>query len=85
MPWRLLLTRRAERDLADLPPQDGASIERALARLLSDPAGSDLRKLAGRENEWRLRVGRWRAVLQLDTATGTITVLRVLARRDAYR
>ena len=85
MPWRLALTRRAERDLADLPPLERAAVERALSRLLSDPSGSDLRKLAGRDDEWRLRIGRWRAILQLDTATGMITVLRVLARRDAYR
>ena len=85
MPWQLLLTRRAERDLGDLPSQDRAVVERALSRLPNDPTRSDLRKLAGRDDEWRLRIGRWRAILQLDTATGTITVLRILARRDAYR
>ena len=85
MPWRLFLTRRAEKDLGDVPPQDRESLRRALSRLTTDPAGSDLRKLAGREDEWRLRVGRWRAILQLDTAAGTMTVLRVLPRSEAYR
>ena len=85
MPWRLFLTRRAEKDLGDLPPQDRESLRRALSRLVTDPTGADLRRLAGREDEWRLRVGRWRAILQLDAAEGTMTVLRVLPCSDAYR
>ena len=85
MPWRMVLTRRAEKDLDELPPHDREAVRRALSRLVTDPSSADLRKLAGREDEWRLRVGRWRAILQLDTAAGTIGVLRILARSDAYR
>ncbi len=42
----------------------------------------DVRKLAGLENRWRLRVGSWRVRFQLDG--DQIYILSVLNRRDAY-
>lgn len=42
----------------------------------------DIRKLAGSENRWRLRVGDWRVRFQLDG--DQIYILSVLNRRDAY-
>jgi mRNA-degrading endonuclease RelE of RelBE toxin-antitoxin system len=43
---------------------------------------SDIRKLEGRSNLWRLRVGDWR-VLYEERAVGTV-VVKVRNRRDAY-
>ncbi|HWP27925.1 MAG TPA: hypothetical protein VNM50_00140 [Chloroflexota bacterium] len=42
-------------------------------------------KLAGQGNRWRLRVGRWRVILGLDNAAGTIIVISILDRKEAYR
>jgi mRNA-degrading endonuclease RelE of RelBE toxin-antitoxin system len=57
----------------------------ALDRLLGDFGSVDVTKLAGGGNRWRLRVGRWRALLELDNESGTILVTRVVARKDACR
>jgi len=84
MPWQLIVAPRAEKDLADLPLRDRQAMGRALDSLTRDPAAVDLRKLEGRPGHWRLRVGRWRAVLRLDNAAGAVYVLRVLARDRAY-
>lgn len=43
----------------------------------------DIKKLAGREDEWRLRVGDWRICFSLDSRT--VTVVSIDNRRDAYR
>jgi mRNA-degrading endonuclease RelE of RelBE toxin-antitoxin system len=85
MPWRLSIAPRAEKDLLGLPQRDRESVIQALSRLTSDPGSVDLRKLTGRRDEWRLRVGRWRAILHLDSSTSTIQLLRVLSRGRAYR
>jgi mRNA-degrading endonuclease RelE of RelBE toxin-antitoxin system len=45
----------------------------------------DVTKLGGGGNRWRLRVGRWRVLLELDNAAGAITIARVVDRKDAYR
>ena len=54
-------------------------------RLAQDVGSADIRKLSGRTGEWRMPVGRWRVMLELDNRAGLIVVTRILARRDAYR
>lgn len=85
MPWSIEITRPARRDLAGLSKRDRTAVGRAIDRLGQDPSAVDLAKLTGREGEWRLRVGRWRAILELDNAAGLIRILRVLPRSQAYR
>ena len=83
MPWSIEISRRARRDLATLDAATRRAVGTALNRLAIDPSGSDLKKLSG--GDWRLRVGEWRVMLELDNRTGRITVQRVVNRRDAYR
>jgi mRNA interferase RelE/StbE len=83
MPWRLEVSRRARRDLATLDAETRRSVGQALTRLANDPSEADLKKLS--DGSWRLRVGQWRVILDLDNRTGQMTVLRVVNRRDAYR
>ena len=85
MARRLMIAPRAERDLAAMPRGDRQSVRRAVLRLADDFGGSDVRKLGGRADEWRLRVGRWRVIFQVSEGGTLITVTRVLARDRAYR
>lgn len=84
-PWRVELTRTAQRDLRRLDPPVRKRVESALCTLAEDPqrAGA-LRKLTSAP-EWRLRIGDWRALVLLDAATHVIIVTRVLPRGRAYR
>ena len=43
------------------------------------------RKLAGRPNSWRIRVGDYRILYEIDDANQRVTVFRLAHRRDAYR
>jgi mRNA interferase RelE/StbE len=83
MPWKLNVSRRARRDLAALDATTRQAIGRALNRLIADPSWPDLKKLS--DGTWRMRVGEWRVILEMDTQTGQISVSRVVNRRDAYR
>jgi mRNA-degrading endonuclease RelE of RelBE toxin-antitoxin system len=85
MAWSSVLSRRALRDLEDLDADTQAMILARIRAAASGPSSVDMRKLAGRANEWRIRAGAWRIIVELDSSTGTMTVLRVLNRRDAYR
>jgi mRNA-degrading endonuclease RelE of RelBE toxin-antitoxin system len=51
---------------------------------LAETGHGDITKLSGRRAQWRLRLGAWRVIFTF-APSGTITVLAVLARRDAYR
>jgi mRNA-degrading endonuclease RelE of RelBE toxin-antitoxin system len=68
-------TAAAERDLQHLDQQAREQIRQALERLMETSQG-DVRRLEGRDREWRLRVGNFR--VRLHTAAETTIVLRVL-------
>jgi mRNA interferase RelE/StbE len=65
-----------------LDPAIRGRVGSALDRL-SDPRSGALRKLVGRP-EWRLKVGDWRVLGELDIETHTIRVARILPRGRAY-
>jgi mRNA interferase RelE/StbE len=59
-------------------------IVEALDRLVGDPPVGDVVRLAGVDDEWRLRVGDWRVRFTRDDEQ-LILVTRVLPRGRAYR
>lgn len=85
MAWQLAIKRRAAKDLDELPPNQREAIEAEIERMPTDLGSMDIKKLAGRPGEWRLRVGQRRVIFTLDTRAGEIVVTRVLPRKDVYR
>lgn len=83
-PGGWILAARARRDLRRLDPQVQRRVVTALDRLAGDPPQGDVVRLAGADEEWRLRVGDWRVRFTRDPDAGTIQVLRVLPRGRAY-
>ena len=81
---QLRWNRQAESDFARLP---GRRQDRVLAALerLADTGQGDIKKLRGRQDQWRLRVGDWRTIITFADRGSIIRVLRVLHRREAYR
>lgn len=79
-----VFTARARRDFRRLDAPVQRRVTDALDRLVDDPPQGDVVKLAGSDDEWRLRVGDWR-VRFTRSDDGTVYVLRVLPRGRAYR
>ncbi|MGH2535581.1 MAG: type II toxin-antitoxin system RelE family toxin [Thermomicrobiales bacterium] len=84
-PWRYQLSARAIRDLERLDPRLRARVFDALDRLVEEPFTPQLRKLRGKQREWRPRVGDVRIRVRRDDALHVVHVLRVLPRGSAYR
>ena len=83
--WRYEITPRAGRDLERADRATRGRIFDALDRFVEDPTRVRQRKLAGRSDEWRIRVGDWRIRYKRDTTQKLIVVLRILPRGEAYR
>ena len=78
-----VFTARAHRDFKRIDAPVQRRITDALERLVADPPQGDVIKLAGSDDEFRLRVGDWR--IRFIRTDATIYVLRVLPRGRAYR
>jgi len=85
MAWKLVLAKHALRALDRLPASEQQHIREALEKLRSDPGSVDLAKLSGPRARWRVRVGPLRIIVGMSNIDGTIYVLDVIQRKDAYR
>lgn len=89
--WVLQFMPRAEREFGKLPETVRQQIGKALDRLAfelnnpREPKVSATKKLSGRGNEWRLRVGDYRVVFERQGDHLIILVLHVGNRRDVYQ
>mgnify|MGYP001767252131 CR=1 FL=1 len=84
MSLRLLILRRAQGELTSLRSPDYERVRDAIRSLADEPLPRGSKKLAGRPG-WRIRVGRFRVVYEIDPPGRTITILHIGHRRDVYR
>ena len=84
MTWQVLWTEPAIGDMRRLDRKVARRVRNALLRLAETGHG-DVKQLAGKAGELRLRVGDWRVRFSFRYSTKTIEVLRVLPRAEAYR
>lgn len=75
----------AERDLRNVDPQQIPRIVRAIDFLVNNPFPSQCRKLRGSERDYRIRVGDYRVIYQVDVKTKVVTIYHVRHRGEAYR
>ena len=83
MSYGIFILRRAQKELAQLP---GVAYERAksaIRRLAENPRPRGCRKLSGRDG-WRIRVGDYRVIYEIDGTRRIVTVLHIGHRRDVY-
>jgi len=84
MPYRLRITRSAVKELKRLPEGIQQRIRQAIQVLADDPRPPGCRKLKGR-TDYRIRVGDYRVLYEIDDDTQTVIVWRVGHRRNVYR
>ncbi|MBF6213538.1 type II toxin-antitoxin system RelE/ParE family toxin [Nocardia puris] len=87
MKYRFHFTDQARRELRAIERYDAMRVLTALTALGNDPyaPGLDVKKLAGREDLYRLRVGRYRVAYRVDNGVLVILIVKVGWRKDVYR
>jgi mRNA interferase RelE/StbE len=83
--YEIELTRRAEKEILKLDVATFEHIREAIDGLGENPRPKGVRKLRGRESEWRIRVGRFRVLYTIQDATRRVLLYRVTDRKDVYR
>jgi len=82
--YAVLILRRAQKELARLPGGAYENVRDAIRALGQNPRPPGCLKLTGRDG-WRIRVGDYRVIYEIDDEQETVTVLHVGHRRDVYR
>jgi mRNA interferase RelE/StbE len=75
----------ANRALRKLPADIAARVWHRLAELENDPRPPDCKKLKGPLDLWRIRVGAYRVVYQIEDWRLVVVVVDVAHRKDIYR
>ena len=82
--YKIKIKRSAERDLKRFPNALFLRINQHILALRDNPRPPGVRKLQGDLEGWRVRVGDYRIVYQIDDDAKTVTIVRVRHRRDVY-
>jgi mRNA interferase RelE/StbE len=82
--YRLEVSHAAHRQIIKLPASTQDRVNHAIALLAENPRHPGYKKLTEREG-FRVRVGDYRILYQIDDSAKLVIVYRVMARGDVYR
>ena len=82
--YRIEVTPRAHKDLRALPKKERQRIAEQIDALKTDPRPTGCKKLKGREDFYRIRVGDYRVVYQIEDEVLLILIVRVGDRKEIY-
>ena len=83
--YQVRIRRSAEKDLRKRPSTTARRVWAKIRSLQRQATPSASEKLAGSTNEYRLRVGVYRILYEVDREGESVDVFRVAHRREAYR
>lgn len=83
--FEVFLERTAEKDLNRLPSNIFNRIITTIKNLKKNPRPHGCKKLVGTKNGWRIRVGDYRVIYEIDDVVKIVRVMKVRHRREVYR
>lgn len=83
--YEVLIERTAEHDLKTLPTAVLNRIVPRIRALAETPRPLGCHKLTGSKNDWRIRIGDYRVVYEIDDSRKRVRIFRVRHRREVYR
>jgi mRNA interferase RelE/StbE len=83
MPYQVILSPAAARQLKKLPTPVVEKIETHLLELENNPRPAGCKKLTGFE-AWRIRVGNYRVIYEIKDNILLITVIAIGDRKEIY-
>jgi mRNA interferase RelE/StbE len=83
--YEILLGQAAERDLKKLPSEMFNRVILKIKELAKNPKPQQSRKIIGSKNDWRIRVGDYRIIYEIDARAEIIRVMRIRHRKNVYR
>ena len=83
--WHIIIHRKAEKVLKRLDGDTLDHLRSAIRNLANEPRPAGVKKLAGYDALYRIRVGDWRVSYAIEEDRLIILVLEISQRGAAYR
>lgn len=85
MTYQIEFSQQAEKQFEALPQQLQMRLQLRIDALAEDPRPPGVKKLKDAENQYRIRVGDYRIVYQIQDAILLVILLRIGHRSEIYR
>jgi mRNA interferase RelE/StbE len=82
---KILIERKAEKSIKKLPKRIAGKVIEKIQELKSEPRPLGSRKIVGSEGDYRIRIGDYRVVYELDEENEQLIIMAVGHRRDVYK
>lgn len=83
MTYTVIVLRPARKVLAKIPAKDRANVQAMITSLADTPRPHGCIKLTD-STFWRIRVGNYRIIYQIQDTLLVVTVAKIQDRKDAY-
>ena len=83
--YRIIFKRSAEKALGKLPRKAQERVRDAIDHLQEEPRPRGARQLTDADNAWRIRVGRYRVIYEIQDNILVVLVIRIAHRSKAYK
>ena len=78
-------SRRAERDFRNLPKSVQLKLAPKIDSLANEPRPRGVKKLTGEEELYRIRVGDYRVIYQVQDKALLVLVIKIADRKEVYK
>jgi mRNA interferase RelE/StbE len=83
--YRIEVSATAERQLKKIRREDKVRVLRAISLLASEPRPDGCKKMSGYDDIYRIRIGNYRVIYEIDGKRIIIVILKIGHRREVYR
>ena len=83
--YSVRIKKSAARELADLPRKDQERVIERIRGLANNPRPPGAEKLAGSDDKFRLRQGKYRILYAIEDDVLMVYVVKIGHRKDVYR
>jgi mRNA interferase RelE/StbE len=85
MAYTILVAPPAERQLKSFAPPVQKRLVKRLKTLRDNPRPQDVKKLAGKDNLYRIREGDYRIIYTIEDKALVVLVVKIGDRKEIYR
>ncbi len=83
--YSVILMPPAQKDLDGFSGKFLSKLENIILGLYDQPRPHNSKKLSGGGSQWRIRMGDYRILYEIDDSKNLVKVYRIAHRKEAYR